>query len=241
MKSGASLDHAPPTLGRTSGGSTGADGTLETARGFTERVGEGVSVIDPTSRSPPAHADAAMFPDDWPALAPRVDAVLDAPADQRAAALDEASAGDPARRAALEHLVAECERDVPLLNRPAAERFARLLVEDDDQEVPETLGGRYRIVRELGRGGMARVYLARDTKHARDVAVKVIRPDLAASLGRDRFLREIGIAARLRHPNIVPVYDSGDADGLLYFVMPFEAGPSLRERLAHDEALPTTE
>jgi serine/threonine-protein kinase len=78
---------------------------------------------------------------------------------------------------------------------------------------------------------MARVYLVRDLKHARDVALKVIRPELAASLGGERFLREIGIAARLRHPNIVPLYDSGDAAGVLYFVMPYEEGPSLRDRL----------
>jgi serine/threonine-protein kinase len=84
------------------------------------------------------------------------------------------------------------------------------------------------------------VYLARDAKHARNVAVKVIRPDVAASLGRDRFLREIGIAARLRHPNIVPLYDSGDADGLLYFVMPYEEGPSLGARL-RDGPLPVGE
>jgi serine/threonine protein kinase len=87
---------------------------------------------------------------------------------------------------------------------------------------------------------MARVYLARDAKHARNVAVKVIRPDVAASLGRDRFLREIGIAARLRHPNIVPLYDSGDADGVLYFVMPYEEGPSLGARL-RDGPLPVGE
>ena len=87
--------------------------------------------------------------------------------------------------------------------------------EEGELQLPELLGGRYRIEREVGHGGMARVYLARDSKHARNVAVKVIRPDVAASLGRDRFLREIGIAARLRHPNIVPLYDSGDADGVL--------------------------
>src|SRR4029079_14205900 len=82
------------------------------------------------------------------------------------------------------------------------------------------------------------VYLAHDIKHGRDVAVKVIRPELAASLGRDRFLREIAIAARLRHPNIVPLFDSGDADGVLYFVMSYEDGPSVRARLASEGALP---
>jgi len=107
--------------------------------------------------------------------------------------------------------------------------------------IPDVLGGRYRIERELGFGGMARVYLARDVKHGRDVAVKVIRPELAASLGRARFLREIEIAARLRHPNIVPLYDSGDADGVLYFVMPYEEGPSLRSRLDDGRAVPVGE
>jgi serine/threonine-protein kinase len=107
--------------------------------------------------------------------------------------------------------------------------------------MPEILGGRYRIEREVGRGGMARVYLAHDLKHSRSVAVKVIRPDLAASLGRERFLREMEIAARLRHPNIVPLYDSGDADGVLYFVMPYEEGSSLRSRLDRDGALPVSE
>jgi eukaryotic-like serine/threonine-protein kinase len=116
-----------------------------------------------------------------------------------------------------------------------------LLEDDGEVQLPETLGGRYRIEREVGRGGMARVYLARDVKHARDVAVKVIAPDVAARLGRERFLREIGIAARLRHPNIVPLYDSGDADGVLYFVMPYEEGPSLRARLQRDGALPIAE
>jgi len=85
---------------------------------------------------------------------------------------------------------------------------------------------------------MAHVYLARDLKHDRDVAVKIIKSDLSASLGHDRFLREIEIAARLRHPNIVPLYDSGEAEGSLFFVMPYEDGQSLRERLRDNGALP---
>ena len=85
------------------------------------------------------------------------------------------------------------------------------------------------------------MYLARDTKHGRDVAIKVLRPELSASLGHDRFLREIAIAARLRHPNIVPLYDSGEVDGSLYFVMPFEEGRSLRQRLQEHGPLPIPE
>ncbi len=89
------------------------------------------------------------------------------------------------------------------------------------------LADRYTIERELGSGGMATVYLARDIKHDRKVAVKVLRPDLAATLGPERFHREIKIAAQLQHPNILPLLDSGEADGFLYYVMPYVEGQSL--------------
>jgi eukaryotic-like serine/threonine-protein kinase len=97
------------------------------------------------------------------------------------------------------------------------------------------LADRYRLERELGQGGMATVYLAQDLKHHRQVAVKVLRPDLAASLGADRFLREIEVAARLQHPHILPLHDSGEADDFLYYVMPYVDGESLRARLAQGE------
>ena len=180
-------------------------------------------------------------PDRWAELAPLVDAVLDAPAERRSSILMELSATDPALRAEVERLVAECERGMPMLDRRVGDAFSQLLVDDVDLAIPEILGGRYQIEHEIGRGGMALVYVARDLKHARAVAVKVIRPDLAASLGRTRFLREIEIAASLRHPNIVPLYDSGDADGMLYFVMPFEEGPSLRTRLDQGGPLPVSQ
>lgn len=99
-----------------------------------------------------------------------------------------------------------------------------------DARLVVAVAGRYRIERELGRGGMATVYLARDLRHQRDVALKVMNPELA--LGRERFLREIGLAAGLAHPHIVALHDSGDADGLLYYVMPYVEGTSLRERLS---------
>ncbi len=95
----------------------------------------------------------------------------------------------------------------------------------------------YTIDRELGRGGMATVYLAQDGKHERLVALKVLHPDLAASLGPDRFLREIKLAARLNHPHILPLHDSGEADGFLYYVMPYVEGESLRERLDREQHL----
>ncbi len=104
--------------------------------------------------------------------------------------------------------------------------------------IAAALADRYRIERELGQGGMATVYLAEDLKHRRRVAVKVLRPDLAQSLGPVRFLREIEIAAQLAHPHILPLHDSGEASGLLYYVMPFIEGESLRQRLTRDGALP---
>jgi serine/threonine protein kinase len=101
--------------------------------------------------------------------------------------------------------------------------------------------GSYTIDRELGRGGMATVYLAQDSKHQRLVALKVLHSELAASLGPDRFLREITIAARLNHPHILPLHDSGESQGFLYYVMPYVEGESLRERLDRDHQLSVEE
>ncbi|MEX2180423.1 MAG: protein kinase [Gemmatimonadaceae bacterium] len=100
------------------------------------------------------------------------------------------------------------------------------------------MADRYAIQRELGRGGMATVYLATDRKHHRRVALKVLRPELAAALGPERFSREIELAARLTHPHILPLHDSGNADGFLYFVMPYVEGESLRDRLTREKQLP---
>jgi eukaryotic-like serine/threonine-protein kinase len=107
--------------------------------------------------------------------------------------------------------------------------------------VTKKLAGRYKIERILGEGGMATVYLAEDVKHRRKVAVKVMRPELAATLGADRFLREVEIAARLTHPHILPLYDSGEADGLLYFVMPHVEGDTLKDYLQKVGTLPADE
>ena len=91
-----------------------------------------------------------------------------------------------------------------------------------------SLAEAYTVDRELGRGGMSAVFLAQDIKHDRAVAIKVLHPELAASLGPDRFLQEIRLAARLNHPHILPLFDSGSADELLYYVMPYVEGESLR-------------
>jgi serine/threonine protein kinase len=103
---------------------------------------------------------------------------------------------------------------------------------DTLDRLEEALADRYAIQRELGRGGMATVYLAEDLKHHRSVALKVPKPELTVALGPDRFLREIELSARLAHPHILPLHDSGSAGGLLYYTMPFVEGESLRDRLA---------
>src|SRR5690606_10508228 len=105
----------------------------------------------------------------------------------------------------------------------------------------EALADRYAFERELGQGGMATVYLADDIRHQRKVAIKVLRPDLAATIGPDRFFREIRIAAQLQHPHILPLLESGEAAGYLFYVMPYVEGQSVRERLARSGELPVHE
>ncbi|MCH7476367.1 MAG: protein kinase, partial [Gemmatimonadetes bacterium] len=112
---------------------------------------------------------------------------------------------------------------------------------DNLDRLKTALADRYAIEHEIGAGGMATVYLAEDLKHHRKVAVKVLRPELAAAIGPERFLREIEIAAQLHHPHILPLYDSGESQGFLYYVMPYEEGQSLRDRLAREGELPITE
>jgi serine/threonine-protein kinase len=116
-------------------------------------------------------------------------------------------------------------------------------VRDLLNRLERALGDRYRVEREVGRGGMAIVYLAEDLKHHRRVAIKVLKPELVPALGTERFLREIEIAARLAHPNILPLYDSGvhGDPPLLYYVMPYVEGETLRDRLNREKALPLDE
>jgi tetratricopeptide (TPR) repeat protein/tRNA A-37 threonylcarbamoyl transferase component Bud32 len=109
------------------------------------------------------------------------------------------------------------------------------------EQVKTALADHYAVERVLGSGGMATVFLAQDLKHRRQVAIKVLHPELAAALGSDRFLREIEIAAAMQHPHVLPVYDSGEADGLLYYVMPSVEGESLSTRIAREGALPVDE
>jgi len=112
---------------------------------------------------------------------------------------------------------------------------------DDQERLTNALADRYRIEREIGSGGMATVYLAEDLKHHRKVALKVLSPELAAVVGAERFLTEIETTANLQHPHILPLYDSGQEDGLLYYVMPYVEGESLRVKLNREKQLPNDE
>src|SRR3954470_9537009 len=109
------------------------------------------------------------------------------------------------------------------------------------EHLKSSLAGRYAIEREIGAGGMATVYLARDLRHDRRVALKVLRPDFGAVLGVERFLSELKVTANLQHPNLLPLFDSGEAAGLLYYVMPYVEGESLRSRLDRERQLPIDE
>jgi TolB-like protein len=117
-------------------------------------------------------------------------------------------------------------------------KFTKAVVADPPLSLTQALQDRYRLERELGRGGMATVYLAHDLKHDRPVALKVLHPELAAALGPERFQREIRLAARLQHPNILSVHDSGETAGQLWFTMPLVEGESLRDRLRREQQLP---
>src|SRR5262245_45850671 len=181
-----------------------------------------------------------LSPDQLAKLSGILDALLDAPPEQRGALIAQLSEGDAKRRAELEALLAECEREPALLSRPAAERFAVLLA-DEASSFPAALAERYRLLKELARGGMATVYLAQDLKHDREVAIKVLTPppELGALVSPERFRREIETQSGFNHPHIVPVYDSGEAppDGRLFYVMPYVRGESLRERLRRERRL----
>ena len=113
--------------------------------------------------------------------------------------------------------------------------------QEAEERLKAALADRYQIEREIGSGGMATVYLAQDLKHDRKVAVKVLKPELAAVVGTERFLAEIRTTANLSHPHILPLYDSGEADGFLFYVMPYVEGESLRQRLDRDGQLPVEE
>ena len=155
------------------------------------------------------------------------------------------SAARPGNLAAAQHPTAFSKPHPGALRMSRTERVdappTTVDLPDNRLGLSAALADRYRIGRELGAGGMATVYLAHDVKHDRDVALKVIRPDVAHTIGAARFLQEIRLAAKLSHPHILPLYDSGEADGLLFYVMPNVEGSSLRERMNVAGKLPIDE
>ncbi|HVT38900.1 MAG TPA: protein kinase [Gemmatimonadaceae bacterium] len=178
--------------------------------------------------------------DRWTRLEPLFDAALELPREQRTAFLEAKCSGDPALRAEMDRFLAEHDRRDSLLDHPAAERFATLLDEEMapaigkslPDELQALLGSGYTVERELGGGGMSRVFIALDNRLGRKVVMKVLAPELAAAISLERFEREIRIAASLQHPNIVPLLSAGDIAGLPFYSMPFVEGSSLRGRLA---------
>jgi eukaryotic-like serine/threonine-protein kinase len=183
----------------------------------------------------------------WNVIEPLLDAALELDPVRRTAFLDRMCARDATLRTEIDALLNACALGDAILTDPAAVAFAPLL-DEPAQALPALIGGRYRIVREIGRGGMGVVYLADDEKHGRQVAMKTLHADVARLVGRERFAREIEIAARLSHPHILPLHDSGevksdeaDAPASLYFITPFAAGESLRARLARETRLSAAE
>lgn len=184
----------------------------------------------------------------WAEIEPLLDQALDLAPDRRPALLAEKCSADPGRRAEVERLLRASEAADSLLGDSAAVYASPLAAKVVERRTvaPGDRLGAYLIERELGRGGTATVYLARDTRHDRLVALKVLRAELSASLGAERFAREIAIAAQLSHPHILPLHDSGSLDlapdtRVLFYTMPYIEGRSLRERLRDEAQLPVDE
>jgi RNA polymerase sigma factor (TIGR02999 family) len=173
---------------------------------------------------------------EWSQLSSLIDALLDLPADERPMLITQLSEDDMEQRDELHRILADCEHEPALFASPAVERFAALL-DEDVSPFPAVLASRYESIRELGSGRAATVYLARDRAVARDVALKVVHPEVAASLGSVRFLDEVYAASQLDHPHLVRVLDAGVASGVPYYAMPFVSGPSLQERMASGKAM----
>ena len=173
---------------------------------------------------------APLSSERWKVLEPLIDRALDLPREQWPALLDDACAGDIPLRLEVQRLLLEHRATDTLFEHPAAHRFASLLGVVSVRP-PEVINGNYRVERKIGQGGMATVYLAHDVRHDRKVAVKVLHPELSAAFRAEQFLAEIRTMARLQHPHILQLHDSGEVDGLLFYVMPYVEGESLRQRI----------
>lgn len=175
-------------------------------------------------------SDPSLSPERWDRVQEVFHAALAIPRTERSAYLDRLCGDDPALRSEVAALLEAHQEGGPV--GTAETRSDRVL-----EDLRRALAGRYRVERQVATGGMALVFLAEDEKHHRKVAIKVLRPDLTVTIGAERFLREIEIAAGLQHPHILPLYDSGTAGNLLYYVMPYVEGDTLWDRLQREGAL----
>ena len=185
----------------------------------------------PTPVDPVAGVSPPMTPDRWRAVDAIVQIVLSCAPEDRESIIVDACEGDEALRQEVASLLAAHRDTDAFLERPAA---AALIAPDAAllaDRLTKALAGRYSIEREIARGGMATVYLARDLRHGRMVAIKVLRDELAAAVGAARFLAEIRVTASLQHPHILPLFDSGATGGLLWYAMPYVEGETLRSLL----------
>jgi serine/threonine-protein kinase len=172
----------------------------------------------------------------WDGIVALFEQALTYPPPARAQFLDTATAGDPELRERVAAMLLADSTPQALLDAPD-QLPAIIRVAGADERTGQRIGP-YTIVREIGRGGAATVYLATDEKHRRSVALKIMHADASSALGGDRFQREIDVVAQLQHPHILPLHDSGEVDGLRYYVMPLVSGETLRDRIARDGALP---
>jgi eukaryotic-like serine/threonine-protein kinase len=199
-------------------------------------------VTTPTDRARPNGA-APMTPDRWRAVDAILQAALACEPSRRDVVVAAACGDDQALRREVESLLAAHvdDADDHFLERPAAEVLGVPELPPLAARLARALEGRYVIEREIARGGMATVHVARDLRHGRRVAIKVLRDEIAAAIGADRFLEEIRVTASLQHPHILPLFDSGVADGVLWYAMPFVDGETLRTRLTREGPLPVAE
>src|SRR4051812_25207032 len=187
----------------------------------------------------PDRPSSPMTPDRWRVVEAILRASLSCAPAQRDAFVAQACGDDEELRLEVDSLLAAHDRTGDFLDRPAAEQLATANAPASlTSRLATALAGRYQLEREIGRGGMATVHLALDLRHHRRVAIKVLREELAAAVGADRFLEEIRVTASLQHPHILPLFDSGSAEGLVWYVMPFVEGETLRSRLARERRLP---
>jgi serine/threonine protein kinase len=199
-------------------------------------------VTTPTDRARENGSAPPMTPDRWRAVDAILQAALACEPARRDAVVAAACGDDRALRREVESLLAAHVDDADdFLERPAAEVLGVPDLPPLAARLARALEGRYVIEREIARGGMATVHLARDLRHGRRVAIKVLRDEIAAAIGAERFLEEIRVTASLQHPNILPLFDSGGADGVLWYAMPYVEGETLRARLTREGTLPVAE